>query len=131
MGNTLNEWWYHESTGDASLQSDLKADNKKNENESEKKIESNMPVVTIHDIYHSVNDLPEKESIVAFASQIFKYIDTLDPPYTCHGIRITFEHCIVAAWLLKSGPYHVDVKKKLRISGGYDFLLMTMSNAVT
>ena len=133
MGNTLSAWWYgesHDLTDDVSNPTDLKAENKENDNESEAKVESNMPIVRIRDIYGDENDLPENESITAFGTKIFKYIDTLDPPYMCHGNRITFEHCITVAWLLKSGPYHVDVKKKLRISAGHDFLLMTMSSAV-
>ena len=65
--------------------------------------------------------LPERELISVFGKKLYQHMSKLDPPYRVDGMEFGLKHCMIAAWMSKSGLYFVNIQKKLKISGKGDF----------
>ena len=86
-----------------------------------------MPDVSVGDIYGGdPKDWSQNELISTFGLKIFECLSKLDPPYQCRGIRYGLPECVMAAYILKSGDYHVNLQTKYEMAGERDTLRWTM-----
>ena len=119
--DAVTQSWEGSGSGDDDNDNIERLDSQESKEEDAREDKFHTPRITVGDLYDIKEELPERELISVFGKKLYQHISKLDPPYRIDGMEFGLKHCMIAAWMSKSGLYFVNIQKKLKISGKGDF----------